>query len=134
MSNATNTVRGFDRHEILRTHYRAQISSWDWAHIKAETEKRRKDECENERGTDDYYAYFWLGSVYAVMPSGKCYAPWTTNQTRGDVTRDSAFIDALADVAESHGMWLGTPNWADSDQLYVGMTMDFGDEDEFEDD
>lgn len=48
----------------------------------------------------------FLGTVFALMPSGKFYMPWTTNQTEEDVEKDAKFGEALFKVAEEHRMFI----------------------------
>jgi hypothetical protein len=84
----------FDRHEILKAHYRKDIEGWDWNGIVTEANQ-------NAGGV-------YLGSVLQLAPSGKCYAPWTSNQTQNDETRDAAWFEALDDVAEENGGSIGS--------------------------
>ena len=58
---------------------------------------------EDEHGK---YLQDFLGSVMSIMPSGKFYMPWTTNQTQRDVIKDSAFMSALEDVLDEYDMWI----------------------------
>jgi len=81
----------FDRHSILKAHYRAKIESWDWEGIVAD--------CQETGGT-------YLGSCLSLAPSGKYYTFWTSNQTRKDETKDEAFYEVLDEVAEAHGGWI----------------------------
>lgn len=112
----------FDRHAILKNHYVAQLrKEWRW-------DKIVRDCILNAEPSDDgdgYTGYCWLGTFY-IKPSGKVYAPWTTNQTRSDVTRDEAWFDALEQVADEHGLFVGGPDGADD--IYVGRCIN---EDEY---
>jgi hypothetical protein len=82
--------------------YKAEIEQWDWAKIKADAIKnpQSKDGDGNDIGME------FLGTVFALAPSGKYYMPWTSNQTEKDVTEDEKFYKALDDVAEAHGMFI----------------------------
>jgi hypothetical protein len=97
--------RAFDRHAILTAHYREEIGSWDWAAIKAHALANITSENPDEE-SDDAVGSTYLGSVFALTPSGKFYMPWTSNQTRSDETRDGAWWDALDEIADEHGMWI----------------------------
>ena len=90
---------GFDRHEILKRHYAAEIALWDWNGIIEDA----KANAEPEYGCDELIGTCYLGTVFHLMPSGKFYASWTTNQTNADETRDAAFIDALEERASGAG-------------------------------
>lgn len=92
----------FDRHEILKKHYRAEIDAGtDWDALKQEA-----SEYPDEDGDGDPIGRVYLGSVMSIMPSGKYYMPWCTNQSRSDETRDAAYWEALEEAAEEHGMWI----------------------------
>jgi hypothetical protein len=84
--------------------YRAEIEGWDWDNIK-------NDAMSNDAIMDDfnpdcvYYATF-IGSVFSIMPSGKYYMPWCSNQTDKDVAHDLVFQEILDEVAEKHGAWI----------------------------
>lgn len=92
----------FNRHDVLFNHYKQEITEWRWLDI-----LKRLTDYEPE-GYDPKYDQplegAWLGSVLAVFPSGKIYAPWTTNQTRSDIVRDESFSDALECVAGRYGL------------------------------
>lgn len=84
--------------EKLQDRYAEEIARWDWNGF--EDAPLSSNDC------GDVTQCQWLGSVLAVMPSGKFYAPWTTNQTARDMIRDRAFMEALEDAAESEGWYL----------------------------
>lgn len=54
----------------------------------------------------------WIGSTIGIMPSGKVYTFWTSNQTDEDVNRDQCFNDALEEIAEEQGVYV---DWRDGD-------------------
>ena len=103
----------FDRYEILTNKYRKEIEDWNWKEIK-------KSALENVIADYDgnVLGSCFIGTVFGVMPSGKFYMPWTTNQTRSDVIRDSCFMDALEEIAEKHGMFV-TNSEADSCDMLI---------------
>jgi len=92
----------FNRYEILDKFYKSQLSQLDWDKIKQEA----KTNCRLNEDRDSVYGSYFLGTTLGVYPSGKIYAPWTTNQTRADVTKDGAFIEALESLAEAKGMFV----------------------------
>ena len=93
----------FDRHEILKAHYAAEIArDWRIDAIKEECEANQ----EAEPNEDCAIGRCFLGTCFAIMPSGKYYMPWTTNQTRADETRDAAFMEAFGEYLDSAGLWL----------------------------
>lgn len=85
--------------EKLQDRYAEEIASWDWNGLDANA-TLSTDDC------GDVIEMAWLGSVTAIMPSGKIYTPWTTNQTARDMIRDRAFTQALEDAAEPEGWYL----------------------------
>lgn len=106
-----------NRHETLKAHYLAKIESADWAKIAQNcAENPTWSEGGDIEGTD------LLGSVLSILPSGKIYAPWTSNQTRSDVTRDMAYTEALEQVAEKHGLYITEF----SGDLFAGVFLDDG--------
>ena len=48
----------------------------------------------------------FLGTVFALMPSGKYYMPWCSNATVRDAIHDEDAREALESVIESHGYFL----------------------------
>jgi hypothetical protein len=93
----------FDRDRILREHFAAQIAA-DYD-VDAIAQECRANAEPGEDG-DELVGRCFLGTVFAVMPSGKYYMPWTSNQTRSDETRDGAYMEALEDFLSQAGCWL----------------------------
>lgn len=91
----------FDRYKILTKHYENRILSWDWERIENQLFDYTPEGFDPKY--DDALVGTWLGTTLGVFPSGKIYAPWTTNQTRSDVIRDECFSDALEKVASLKG-------------------------------
>lgn len=87
--------------EQVATYYE-QISAWNWKGIV-------EDAKQNPPETDDVgtaVACTRIGSVMTLTPSGKVYAPWTTNQTERDVHQDTAWWEALERAAGDHDGWI----------------------------
>jgi len=104
--------------ELLYKHYREKIKeTWDWDGL--------AQSCgENPQWDDDgmIVGRAGLGSVISILPSGKVYAQWTTNQTVQDVFRDQAFMRALESVAENHGLFIEEF----SDELFAACIVEDG--------
>lgn len=98
--------------------YLDEIGAWDWTHIKGDAISNPQ---EAEWPSDPPTGFTWIGSVYAIMPSGKFYTFWTSNQTDEDMARDQIFMECLESIAESHGMWL--TEGGEDDHLYLGCEM-----------
>lgn len=114
--------KGFNRHEVLKKKYKAEILSWNWNGLKedCETSEPVTDIFGEDYPNDKIYSTF-VGTVFAIMPSGKYYMPWTTNQTKHDVEKDSAFEEVLTEVAENHGMFVFNGE-GDPCDLFVGYS------------
>lgn len=106
----------FDRHEILKRHYAAEVASWNWDRIVAEA----RTNVEMDPYCDEPIGRCYLGTVFSIMPSGKFYTCWTTNQGRSDETRDAAFIEALEERAADEG---GSIESGDDDPCDMFFTM-----------
>lgn len=86
----------------LTAKYQAEIRSWNWAMIEAEAA------CNLYLGDGDtIIGSCYLGSILGIMPSGKYYMAWTTNQTWRDIVMDSLYWDILEEIAEEHGLYIG---------------------------
>lgn len=118
---------GDEAWEKLFEQNRTEIRSWDWDQIKSECMDNVQ---ENEDG-DGYVGACNLGSVLSLAPSGKYYTSWTTNQTSKDEYDDSAFYDALDEVAEEQGGWTGGGE-ADPTDIFFFMMVDI--ENEYDED
>lgn len=114
----------FDRHEILKAHYKKQINEWNWWDMVCEA--RRNCSYNKYESPDSILASCYLGSVLSLYPSGKYYMPWCTNQTRSDVIKDEAFQEALEEVASGWGMYV-TCGEGDPCDLYAQFCIDFAD-------
>lgn len=107
--------------------YKAEIESWDWGNIKndAITEARHSEATDNAERTDDgdLIGFSFLGTVFALAPSGKYYTFWTTNQTEEDETEDEKFYQALNDVAEANGMYIENGE-GDPCDIFASITIE----------
>lgn len=98
--------------------YKAEIESWDWKTIKENALANPQEDFEgNKIGTE------FLGSVFALAPSGKYYMPWTSNQTDEDITEDEKFYQALDDVAEANGMYIESGE-GDPCDIFASITIE----------
>ena len=72
--------------EKLYHRYREEISDWNWEGIKKDALTNcYVDEYELKYDEPYIIASTFIGTVFALYPSGKYYMPWTTNQTVRDV-------------------------------------------------
>jgi hypothetical protein len=78
---------------------------FNWEYIKSHLEIFEGDFGDKFRGT-------YLGDVIDLQPSHKIYAFWTTNQTRRDEQRDSAFWHRLQRFAEKKNFYLAFEDYA----------------------
>lgn len=103
--------------ETLVRRYCEKIEAWDWDRL---AQSCLDNLSEQEDGSIVGRAR--LGSATEILPSGKIYTQWTTNQDVRDVIRDQAFLRALESVAEDHGFYVE----GFSDNLYVCIVLDDG--------
>lgn len=82
---------------------------------------------EMERNTYDpiVKSYTYIGSVINTLPSGKIYAPWTTNQTEKDVRDDESWWNAMTKLTEKHNMSIETGEGS-SDDLFIVRYHEYG--------
>ena len=92
--------------EKLQQRYLKEIRDWDWPYIAADAKTNAHDPEMREESDEQYIGRTFLGTVFALAPSGKYYMPWTTNQTAKDEIRDQAFYEALDTVADEHDLWI----------------------------
>lgn len=97
------TAKKFDRHRILYENYKSLLrDDINFAVFSAICDEN----LEWDKEQDCFVGRAWLGTVFALTPSGKVYAPWTTNQTRSDVIKDEAWWDALNDLADENNLYV----------------------------
>jgi heterodisulfide reductase subunit C len=83
--------------------YKESILNWDWEKIA--TTCRSNADVEFETG--DFVGSCFLGSCFALCPSGKYYMPWAcSNVTQEEAEEDEDWQAALEEIAESHGMFI----------------------------
>ncbi len=87
--------------------YKPEIQGWNWEAIKA---RMSKTFILTEEG--EPYEAAWVGTTIGVMPSGKIYTAWTSNQTEEDINKDQYYYQALHEVCEAQGVF---PDWNDGD-------------------
>jgi hypothetical protein len=109
----------FNRYAIYQQKYETEIRQWDWHKLTDKMDRRT-----NEWGERYYSA--WLGTTLGIMPSGKVYTAWTTNQTSSDVFKDECFSAALETIAEENGCFV----YYDDDSIFIGRHDDIADESE----
>jgi hypothetical protein len=97
--------------------YKPEIRKWGWPMIKVRAKANvflSKD--------DELHESAWIGTTIGVMPSGKVYTFWTSNQTVEDVNRDRHFSEALEAVFNEHGMFT---SWNESGDLLACRQTSF---------
>jgi len=105
--------------------YKSQIMSWDWSGIVTATQTdvvehiASSDGCGEGCDGDGHVGSYYLGTVFALTPSGKFYMPWTTNQTADDVERDSRWYEALEQVATKHEGWTESGEGDPTDMYFM---------------
>jgi hypothetical protein len=67
----------------------------------------------------------YIGSVFNIMPSGKFYMPWTTNQTDEDVRKDEQFMRAFEKCCNKWNMWLDSGEGS-GDDMFLNRSYDYG--------
>jgi exonuclease III len=61
--------------EKLFNRYKEEIESWDWIGVKTDA----LTNCFFDEENDQVIASTFIGTVFALAPSGKYYTFWTTN-------------------------------------------------------
>lgn len=104
--------------------YDAQIRSWDWEGIKQNALGNVQTTYEKRREGLEF-----LGTVFAIYPSGKFYMPWSSNITEVEALEDEEFREALEAVASEYGMWItnGEGNPCD---IFAGISVDEEDDED----
>lgn len=107
----------FNRHQILVNHYTKEIAAANWEAIKDSA----LNNCRTDQESENIIASYYCGSVFSVMPSGKFYMPWTSNQTRHDEQKDQAYWEALESVAEAQGFFVSS----ESEDIHLEKIVDY---------
>lgn len=74
-----------------------------------------------------YVRQIYIGTVFSWVPSGKYYAPWSTNVTEAEVEKDQAWFDTVTEDLAKRGLFL-TSGEGDPCDLFVGESKDDIDE------
>lgn len=70
-------------------------------------------------GPDGFSVNVYIGSTFSLMPSGKYWTFWTTNQTAEDVRRDIAFAAAFEKACNKYGISWEAGDGDPTDQYLV---------------
>lgn len=98
-----------------RKEYLEEISQWDFASLKANCLDNIFEDIDGEKRAETF-----LGTVFAILPSGKYYMPWCSNQTRIDEEKDSVFMETLESTLEAVGFYL-TSGEGDPCDMVIGL-------------
>lgn len=71
-----------------------------------------------------YTRHTYLGSLLSVAPSGKVYAPWSTNVSALDISADTAWWQMMEDSASDHSLSIETGE-SDGCDLFAYQAMDY---------
>lgn len=84
--------------------YYADISAWDWTEIKSNAQSNVTIDPYDGKGL---YGTSYLGSVFAIMPSGKYYTAYARlNVTKRETRLDEIYFEALEHIASEYGLWI----------------------------
>lgn len=102
------------------------VAMWNWQAIAEALILRGDDEETHDVDAIDgsVCVWMWLGSTLAISPSGKVYAAWTTNQSAADVAADAMWLCCMGERAAHLGGWIGAPDGASGDDVYIGIDAD----------
>ena len=93
------------------------IAAWAWDAITADVESCDEPDDEGNR-------LAFLGTVFALVPSGKYYTPWAnSNVTEADAANDAAWYAALDQIADEHNLFV-TSGEGDPCDIFVGRGSD----------
>lgn len=90
--------------DIVKAYHEADLmESFNWKDIVADC----ADNVESNDYGDSSVGRCFLGSVFALYPSGKYYTPFASgNVSESETYQDELFADALETIAESFGGWI----------------------------
>lgn len=108
----------FNKHSsLIEAHYTQQLTEdYDWDKVASEC----KSNLSWDRDSQYFQGLCFLGTLFTITPSGKVYAPWTSNQTNLDETLDSIWNDALDSVLDSHGFY----RWDHEESIFAAVNYD----------
>ena len=96
------------------THYTADIAA---SMIKAFNKNKDDPDCIKTEYDMKYIAVYY-GNILSIVPSGKYYMPWTTNQTAEEEEADSAFWEEINILLDKQGLWIESGE-GDALDLYI---------------
>lgn len=105
--------------KTLYDQYYDDIKSWDWDGIK-------QDAIANEQTDDEgnLIGCEFLGTVFALCPSGKYYTPFAnSNVSEREAYRDEQWYNALEQVASEHDMYIFNGD-GDPCDIFAGINID----------
>ena len=110
----------------LYKRYKAELREGiDWEALKAELESMKDNSGyvrEDESGIKAVETF--MGTVFALTPSGKYYMPWAcSNVTAREAYRDEQWHAALEALCSERGLYV-TSGDGDPCDLYIGMTYE----------
>lgn len=113
--------------EIKQAEYDKEIRNWNWTKIKSNA---IANVVENEEGESEGREF--LGTVFALFPSGKYYTPYArSNVDALDGALDECFRDALEAIAKEHGGYIFNGEGDPCDVFFgIGVEPDEEDDDE----
>ena len=115
------TAKTEDKYSEMVEEYIAELrETVDWDQVERELAK----ECNEAEDMDgNRCAELYIGSVFALTPSGKYYMPWACgNVTEEEARKDEAWFEALDSVCGDHGMYY-TSGEGDPCDLYIGKSL-----------
>ena len=99
----------------MKDYEKAFREEFDWSAVKAEALRNPHYDPDVE---DDICAVF-LGTVFALTPSGKYYMPWAcSNVTEDEAAEDEAWFEALEKVAGEYEGWIESGEGAPCDLFF----------------
>jgi len=112
--------------------YEEELAEVDWKKIEWEVKTNMELDPDFPPEERVFIGRYYIGTVFNVMPSGKYYMPWTTNQTDKDVVMDTAYMAALEDAAEKQGLYVDSGEGDPCDLFLVKTWSSAFDDDDFQ--
>ena len=104
----------------LRKEYDKQINNIVHEVVHAMDGLKRYHDYHDIRSDEDgnMIESYYVGTLFNIMPSGKYYMPWTSNQTWSDIVKDTYFSEKLEEKLDDLSMWLESGEGCSTD-LFV---------------